>query len=286
MPSRFAHASVLSRRFVAAFACALAAVPLAARAQSETGEIDLTVVDAAGAPVGNARTFLQGALSANSLTTGSGAITFTDVPVGIYRIRVQSRGYDGANTREFDVLPNRAVHVRISLTKVTEEEAARRAAARGSTSTAADSGDAHLKVIGVVSARSKISITSSDITADSPIRRLSDSLTDALDKLAGVSVTGDATDPNAPVTISLHNQDESQTALTLDGIPLSAPGSAGNLRGIGTDLFSGSSVSFAPTAGGLGGGVNFSTLTPTVSNSLDTLGNSNRTPIDPTSELP
>ena len=118
-------------------------------------------------------------------------------------------------------------------------------------------------MIGVVSARAKVNITSTDIGADSPIRRLSDSLTDALDKLAGVSVTTDATDPNAPVEISLNNQDESQTALTLDGIPLSAPGSAGNLRGIGTDLFSGSSVSFSPTAGGLAGGVNFSTLSPT-----------------------
>ena len=71
------------------------------------------------------------------------------------------------------------------------------------------------------------------------------------------------TDPNSAITISLNNQDESQTALTLDGIPLSAPGSAGNLRGIGTDLFSGSSVSFSPTAGGLAGGVIFSTLQPT-----------------------
>jgi hypothetical protein len=253
-----------------ALACATFLIPASALAQSDTGEIDLNVVDTAGVAVGNARTFLSGAQSANALTTASGAITFTDVPIGIYRIRVQVRGYDGASTREFDVLPNRAVHVRITLTKLTPEElAARRAAAAAGQSTG---GNGNLKVIGVVSTRTKVSITTSDINADSPIRRLSDSLTDALDKLAGVTVTGDATDPNAPITISLNNQDESQTALTLDGIPLSAPGSAGNLRGIGTDLFSGSSVSFTPTAGGLAGGVNFSTLSPTQALQIRTNG--------------
>ncbi len=234
-------------------------------AQSDTGEIDLNVVDSAGQPVGNVRTFLLGAQTANALTTAAGAIKFTDVPVGIYRIRVQLRGYDGASTREFDVLPDRAVHVRISLTKLTPEELAARRARAGNRAQnqSQSSDDSGLKVIGTVTARAKVDITTSDLNADSPIRRLSDSLTDALDKLAGVSVTTDATDPNSPVQISLNNQDESQTALTLDGIPLSAPGSAGNLRGIGTDLFSGSSVSFTPTAGGLAGGVNFSTLSPT-----------------------
>jgi hypothetical protein len=96
----------------------LRALSAAASAQSSAGEIDLTVVDAADdKPLGNVRTFLLGAQTANALTTASGAITFTDVPVGIYRIRVQLRGYDGAGTREFDVLPDRAVHVRVRLTR-------------------------------------------------------------------------------------------------------------------------------------------------------------------------
>jgi hypothetical protein len=232
-------------------------------AQSSSGEIDLTVVDAADdKPLGNVRTFLLGAQTANALTTASGAITFTDVPVGIYRVRVQLRGYDGAGTREFDVLPDRAVHVRVRLTKRVAGGASGTGTAAAGSGAATES-SSNLKVIGSVTARAKVSITTTDIGADSPVRRLSDSLTDALDKLAGVSVTTDPTDPNSPVQISLNNQDESQTALTLDGIPLSAPGSAGNLRGAGTDLFSGSSVSFSPTAGGLAGGVNFSTLQPT-----------------------
>ena len=239
--------------------CALAG-PVPARAQSDAGEIDLVVVDAAAKPLANARTFLLGAQSANALTTASGKIQFTDVPVGIYRVRVTLRGYDGATTREFDVLPDRAVHVRVELTKraATAQSPEGAPAAAGS-----QSGGENLKTIAVVVSRPKVSITTTSIDDDSPTRRLSSSLTDALDKLAGVSVTTDATDPTSAVQVSLHNQDESQTALTLDGIPLSAPGAAGNLRAVGSDLFSGSQVSFAPSAGGLAGGVNFSTLQPT-----------------------
>ena len=90
---------------------ALSTMPVLA--QSSTGEIDLSVVDSAtNKPIGNVRTFLFGAQTANALTTASGEIKFTDVPVGIYRVRVQVRGYDGASTREFDVLPDRLVHVK------------------------------------------------------------------------------------------------------------------------------------------------------------------------------
>lgn len=252
------------RRLAVVLVCVIIVLgPLLALAQSATGEIDLNVLDSGGLAVGNVRTFLLGAQNANALTTASGSIKFTDVPIGIYRIRVQLRGYDGATTREFDVLPDRAVHVRISLTKLTPREIAARRALAGGAAESPESNPDNLKVIADVTVHAKVDITSTDINANSAIRRLSDSLSDALDKLAGVSVTSDPTDPNSPVQISLHNQDESQTALTLDGIPLSAPGSAGNLRGIGTDLFSGSSVSFTPTAGGLAGSANFSTLSPT-----------------------
>jgi hypothetical protein len=79
------------------------------------------VLDASGKALSNVRTFLLGAQNANALTTASGAISFTDVPIGIYRIRVQLHGYDGATTREFDVLPERAVRVSITLTKMTRK---------------------------------------------------------------------------------------------------------------------------------------------------------------------
>jgi hypothetical protein len=255
----------MNRAWAALLAVVLASACIAApigpaRAQSDIGEIDILIVDSASQePLGNARTVLLGPQTANTLTTSTGLIRFTDVPTGIYRIRVQRQGYDAGVSREFDVLPDRAVQVRVELVK----RAPGVARARPGASPNPGESPSGLKTIAVVSAKSHIDITSIDINENSPMRRISDSLTDALNNLAGVNVTSDSTDPTSAVTISLHNQDESQTSLTLDGIPLSAPGVAGNLRGIGTDLFSGSRVSFSPQAGGLAGGVNFRTLEPT-----------------------
>lgn len=211
-------------------------------AQSDTGEIVITVIDASSKnAISNARTFLIGPTTASSLTTGAGVIKYTDVPTGIYRVRVSKQGYDSGLSSEFDVLGGRSVAVNVELALST----------------------GGLKVIGTVTARSNVQIQSNDISDSSAVRRLSDSLTDALNKLAGVSITQDSNDPNAAVTVSLRGHDESQTAITLDGIPLAAAGSAANLRQIGTDLFSGSSASFGASAGSLGGGVNFRTLQPT-----------------------
>ena len=236
---------VLRRSLASAFLCLLVVASFGtASAQSDTGEIVITVVDAAtNAMLADARAILVGPQTASALTTKAGVIQYTDVPIGIYRVRVLKRGYNGSASAEFEVLPDRSVAVRVALALSTDG----------------------LKVIGSVTAKSNVTITQSDINENSPIRRLSDSLTDALDKVAGVSVTQDATDPNSPVTVSLNGHDESQTSVSLDGIPLSAPGSTANLRAIGTDLFSGSSVSTSPSAGALGGGVNFRTLQPTQS---------------------
>ncbi len=233
--------SRLFRYFACGVAVCVSSIGCVAAA-SDTGEITISVVDSNTAlALANARTILVGPQTASSLTTAAGLIHYTDVPVGIYRVRVVLRGYDSSSSAEFDVLPNRAVSVRVAL--------------------ALSSGG--LKTIGSVTARSNVTIASTDISENSPIRRLSDSLTDALDKVAGVSVTQAATDPTSAVTVSLNGHDESQTAVSLDGIPLSAVGGTTNLRAIGTDLFSGSSTSNAPGAGSLGGGVNFRTLQPT-----------------------
>src|ERR1700722_11123291 len=115
-------------------ALGIAVAPLAVCAQSDVGEIDLNVVDDVAKPLGNVRTLLLGAQTANALTTASGAITFTDVPVGIYRVRVQLRGYEAATTREFDVLPDRAVHVHVTLAKRPGTGAAAGPTASGSES--------------------------------------------------------------------------------------------------------------------------------------------------------
>lgn len=225
--------------------------PLAVRAQSsDSGMITVTIVDnASEGALQDVRVILTGAAIASSLTNKTGVVKYTDVPTGIYRVRVLKRGYDSARSNEFEVLADKDVTVKFAL----------------NASTPAQSGGENLKVIGSVVVRSNVTVNSNDISDESPIRRLSDSLNDALDKLAGVSVNQDSNDPDSAMTISLRGHDESQTGLTLDGIPLTAPGVAGNLRSMNTDLFSGARTSFSPSAGSLGGSVNFRTLEPTQS---------------------
>lgn len=236
-----------------AFGLALlfALAPTLARAQSDTGEITITVVDtSSGKPLDDARVFLTGAMLVSALTQKSGTVKYTDVPTGIYRVRVSRRGYDAARSNEFEVLDGKDVTVKFAMIP---------------SQPGGQANQSNLRVIGTVVVHSNVRINTNDISDESPIRRISDSMMDALDKMAGVSVNQDSNDPDSAVTVSLNGHDESQTAISLDGIPLGMPGTATNMRGVNSDLFSGASVSFSPTASGLGGGVNFRTIEPTQS---------------------
>jgi hypothetical protein len=244
------------RRFYAAClaaACLLGGLSAAALAQSSenTGIIQITVKSAdSSALLSNARVFLLGPSVASALTTRSGIVKYTDVASGIYRVRVNKPGYRNSTSSAFELLGNKEVDVDVML---GSNESAQTASSDGS--------DNGMKIIGRVTAR--VTVSTHDVDDDSAVRRISDSLVDALNTVAGVDVTQSSNDPDSPQTISLHGHDESQTAVTLDGIPLSAPGTAANLRGINTDLFTGASASFGARAGALGGGVNFTTLQPT-----------------------
>jgi Carboxypeptidase regulatory-like domain/TonB-dependent Receptor Plug Domain len=251
-PSRWSAVVLALTLFAGTIASSIA--PAAAQSSSDTGIIQITVKDAAKQEaLSNARVFLVGPTVASALTTKSGIVKYTDVPSGIYRVRVSKSGYTGVTSAAFEVLGNKQVSVDVDLG--TQKPAT----AQTSTTNTADTGG--LKVIGSV--RARVTVTTTDVDENSAVRRISDSLTDALSTIGGVDVSQDSNDPNAPQTISLRGHDESQTAVTLDGIPLGAPGSAANLRSINTDLFSGAGVSFGAQAGSLGGSVNFRTLQPT-----------------------
>src|SRR5579863_2611436 len=228
----------MQRIVAAALAAVVALIAAPARSQSESGEITIVVTDAVTkAPIGLARVLLDGAVITSELTGDNGTVRFTDVPDGIYRARIVKRGYQSLTSASFEVLDGRVVSVAVALVL--------------------DTGG--LKTIGTVSVKASATISSTSIDQNSAQRRLSDDLAGALNKLSGVSVSTDSDDSDATQTISLEGHDASQTALTLDGIPLNAPGAAGNLRGFATDLFQGASVRMGASLGGLGGGVNFST---------------------------
>lgn len=216
---------------------------LPAGAQSDSGAIKIIVTDEDGkSPLGLARVVLDGPVVTSELTNANGTVTFVDVPDGIYRARIAKRDHQPITSAPFEVVNGRSVTVNVRLALAT-----------------------NLKVIGSVVATSTAAVSSSSISADSPQRKLSNDLADALGKLSGVTVATSSDDSDAQQTISLEGHDASQTQLSLDGIPLNAPGSAGNLGMFATDLFGGASVRNGPQIGGLGGGVNFNTLQPTLS---------------------
>lgn len=232
-------------RFLAAVLLLAPVMSLGASAQSDTGEIDIVVRDTTSkAPLAMARVLLDGPVIASEFTGQNGKVRFTDVPDGIYRARVFARGYSGVTSQNFEVTNERVVTITVALAK---------------------SNSSRLKTIATVIATSTATIATTTIDANSAQRKLSDDLAGALGKLSGVTVATSSSNSDATQTVSLDGQDAGQTALTLDGIPLNAPGTAGDLRALGSDLFTRSAVSFGPQVGGLAGGVNFGTLEPTLS---------------------
>ena len=227
-----------------AVALSILLVPTSVLAQQdESGSIRIVVVDqATKAPVELARVVLDGPVVTSEFTDKKGLVVFTDVPDGIYRARVVRREYQTVTSASFEIINGNYITVSVALALSTQ-----------------------LKVIGTVEAHSSAAISSTSFGPDSAVRKLSSDMADALNKLSGVSVQTNSDDSDAEQTISLDGQDASQTALTLDGIPLNAPGSAGNLRNYATCLFAGAGVRNGPQLGGLAGGVNFSTLQPTLS---------------------
>ena len=223
-------------------AIAIALWPAIVLSQNESGQLMIVVVDASAAkPIALARVLLDGPIMTNELTTQSGKVIFRDVPAGVYTARVGKSGYQTVTTAAFEVVDGKAVEVNVQLALVASG----------------------VKSLGTITVKSTASISSTAISQDSAIRKLSPTLNDALNKLSGVSVGADSTANDAAQTISLEGHDPSQTQVALDGIPLNAPGTASDLRFISSDLFAGASVSFNPVAGALGGSVNYRTLEPT-----------------------
>ena len=222
------------------WAC-LAACTIPAAAQSqEAGAIIVTVTDInTGKPIDNAQVFLLGGDSPqSSLTNVKGLLVFSSIQPGSYRVRVDASGYEQTNSA-VEVGEGQRVRVNVALAPT-----------------------AQLKTIAsVVSKASVVNINVEDVNAESAQRKVSQTLSDALNKLAGVSVDNDLYGPGSSFNISLRGADASQTGYSLDGVRLA--GAAASAVGGAQDLFSGASVNFAPSAGNTAGTINFFTLQPT-----------------------
>lgn len=243
--------AIAGARVRVAIALLLLAFPFCSGAafaqQRANGEVVIWVTDAAThRPIDNAEVFLLGGdTPQTSLTNAQGELDLREITPGSYRVEVQRGDYDRSDSPEFDVLENARVRVDVAL-------------------------EPALKVIANVKSRPGVTISSTEIGAESAERKVSQSLKGALDKLAGVSVDDTTYGPNSAFNVSLHNHDASQTGYAIDGIRIGGPQQ--QLLGSAQSLFTGASVSFTPTAGYLGGTINYQTLRPTKQWTYDALG--------------
>jgi len=206
----------------------------------EAGAIIVTVTDInTGKPIDNAQVFLLGGDSPqSSLTNVKGLLVFESLQPGLYRVRVDASGYEQTNTA-VEVGEAQRLRVNVALAPATQ-----------------------LKTIAsVVSKASVVNVSVETVNEESAQRKVSQTLSDALNKLAGVSVDNDLYGSGSSFNISLRGADASQTGYSLDGVRLT--GAAAQAVGGAQDLFTGASVNFAPGAGNTAGTVNFNTVQPT-----------------------
>ncbi|HEY9181500.1 MAG TPA: TonB-dependent receptor, partial [Candidatus Baltobacteraceae bacterium] len=214
-------------------------LPLGAAAQSEeSGFIVVTVTDAATKkPIDNAQVFLLGGdQPQSSLTNARGLLIFESVQPGIYRVEVKADGYRDSAAAEADVNDGDRVNVAVALQPV-------------------------LPTIANVVARAGVRVSTQSVDENSPERKVSNSLLDALGKIAGVDIEDQLYGSDSAFNISLHGADSSQTAYSIDGVQVHGAAGAG-MSGF-QDLFGGASVDFAPSAMGSAGMVSFWTAQPT-----------------------
>ncbi len=241
------------RLICASALCAtLLVASLPARAQVlEPGEIVVKVMDATShIALPNAAVVLFGANTPTStLANEIGAVTFSELDPGSYSVQAQMSGYKDSAIVPVEVGEGQRVAVAIAL-------------------------EPELKTIAVVTAKASVTITTTTIGDDSSERKVSSSLKDALGKLAGITLDDTTYGPNASLGISLNNHDASQTGISIGGINISSQAAAGLSTAL--DLFSGASVSFAPTAGSVAGNIDYHLFRPTKSwtySLTNTIGN-------------
>jgi hypothetical protein len=236
----------------AVLAILLCWMPATVRAQSAPAEIEVRLTGARGEPLADARVFISGASTASALTPRDGILRFTDVDPGLYRLRVVLAGYVTVDVNDVEALAGRRRVVEVRLDRVMP---------RGASATpapAASPQPGSLAEIGRVRALAPVVQSTVDVDEGSPVRRISENLADALDKLGGVSVSQDQ--QFGTLSISLRNADPSRTIATAGGVPL-AGGGAGQLQAIAADLSTGVSAQNGGIRG-VGGAVNFRTLEP------------------------
>lgn len=206
-------------------------VPLVAAAGTDTGSVRITVVDAqTKRSIALARVYLNGAVSVQGYSDGSGRVEFSDVPAGEYRILVYAPDYVQASD-QFNLEAN-------SETKIT----------------ATLSRQSGLSTIATVTVRARPATDSNTARANGTNTLVSGGLSAALSELPSVSRSARG--------VEVDGLGIGGTAVNVDGAPVAGNGGSAVLSPIGMDLFH--SVTAEPLGGLRSPGIDLSTDDPTI----------------------
>jgi hypothetical protein len=232
-------------RFAAALAALLAvAIPAVAGAAPATGRLRVAVVDeTTKAPIVFARAEIYGPRSLRGVSGTDGVLVFTRLPAGAYEIVVENAAYVKQTLKNVAVGDGEA-RVTVAMHRAPPAPASR------------------LKQIGTTNVSAEKPVAT-QATLDAPAARISGTILGAVAGLPGVTLQ-----PNGDV--SLFGHPTNQTAVTVDGIPVSGLGATPNVQAFGLDLFDAVGVGRS-AVGASGGALAFQTRNP----SLDWIGAAN-----------
>ncbi len=223
----------------------LALLSLAFAAQAfaaSTGTLRVTVVDlTTKAPLVFAQVDIYGSRSLRGSSGVDGVVSFDRLAPGKYAVEIEKAGY----------LPQTLRNIALTVPQTNFVVLLRRAPRQQPD---------WFRTIGTVTSKAKSKSSSTQSTSDGPEAKLSNSMVDALATLPGVVLQrgGFAQYP------SIDGHPATQTALTIEGVPVSGFGSAPNLQAFNLDLFDSVSVNQGSAYGSTGGTINFQTRDPTL----------------------
>ena len=212
----------------------------ATAAAPAAGTLRVVVTDAkTHAPLPLTRVDLYGPRSLRGATGTDGAVPFADTPAGDYDILVRRDGYEDQTVRHVAVVATGGV-VNVAL-----QPSPRRP-------------PSWLRQIGRVKGKGAPKASASDVSADDPRSALSPDVVKAAGDLPGVVIS----QSGSGTTASVFGHSATQTSVSVEGVPVSAFGSATNLQPFALDLFQSVQVSRTSAFGSPGGNVNFTTNNP------------------------
>jgi hypothetical protein len=215
---------------IAALACIFPdSVSAASSAAAAAASLTVHITDNAGRPIWLARATVGGPVKAIAASVRAGDAVFAALPPGTYHLTVTRYGYASPKLDDVVLAPGERRTLAVQLISTAPRQ------------------------IAAVTARTPAK-DARDVQAGSTQAQLGDSVVTALQSLPGITFGTNG-------AASIQGYSPNQTTITINGVPVSLPGSSQTLALFNADIFSGASV----TPGSSGGGtVGFTTRSPSL----------------------